>query len=185
MASSLALLPSESHSRVRASRLPSQSRDRWRFLAEASVMFSEADDVEEILAALLRVVVPQFADVCIVLMEPAAGIDRTRGALARTSDEILRAIARDDVSVDRLGEFPPSTVIRVPIRPRGQPLGVVYFVATPAGRRRYRPNDTALAHDLVHRFGTAIHRAQQHDLLRRALISRADHQPITDRTDTD
>lgn len=171
MASSLALLHSESPSRVRAPKLPSQSRDRWRFLAEASGMFAEADDVEEVLAALLRVSVPQFADVCVVELQPEAGIERTRVVLARTNDETLRAIARDDENGDRLGKFPPSTVIAVPIRPRGQPLGIVYFVAAPEGRRRYRPNDTVLAHDLVHRFGTAIHRARQHDLLRQAVLS--------------
>ena len=79
---------SDDHQRA----FPTEGRERWRFLAEASAILDDADDPEEIVGALLRVAVPQFADLCVLRLSGDAAVGRARMLMARP--EILHTMAR-------------------------------------------------------------------------------------------
>jgi hypothetical protein len=148
--------------------LPDRDRERWRFLAEASVVLADADDLESVIAAAFRVAVPRFADVCSIQLTGDAPNERPRVAHARP--ELMSAMARLVRASDD-GDLGPSTSITVPLSHRGEMLGTISFVMSADSQRRYRPADVELASDLAHRIAAAVGVAQQRERLVRALIA--------------
>jgi signal transduction histidine kinase len=65
-------------------------RDRWQFLAEASLLLGAADDIDEVLAIALRAAVPWFADVCVIRLHG----DQTSRPVALARPELMEAFGR-------------------------------------------------------------------------------------------
>ena len=154
----------------RTRKLPARGRDRWRFLAEASLLFSEAGDVDEVIAAMLRVTLPQLADVCVLRLQTETGIDRLHWAPrhAAIDDRLLASTALGTRDRNWCGERAPSRALVAPIRARGRSMGWAYFLSGSNFQRRYGHSDAALVNDLVHRLGSALDRCERHQALRRA-----------------
>jgi hypothetical protein len=158
----------------RVKRLPTHGRERWRMLAEASVIFDDADDVEEVLAALLRVAVPRFADLCVVRLEmneettSIASLGDVRDSTLLAHSALACALSEwDDGRKREARPLDPITGISVPITVRGSRYGTVIFATVRASRRRYCQADVATASELVHRASSAIARARRQSLLER------------------
>ncbi len=123
----------------RARCLPTEGRDRWRFLAEASALLDDADDPEEVFAAMLRVVVPQFADLCVVRLNDDTAANRTHVLLARP--EIMQAFADSGTPAD--GERTESGAPRDGLQHEGMRLGGARFVEIDDGTLRSMARDDA------------------------------------------
>jgi hypothetical protein len=165
----------------RVKRLPTHGRERWRMLAEASVIFDDADEVDEVLAALLRVAVPRFADLCVVRLEMneettnGSILGDARDSTLLTDSALACALSEwDDGHKREARPLDPTTGISVPITVRGNRYGSVVFATVRASRRRYCNADVATASELVHRASSAIARARRQSLLEREISSLRD-----------
>jgi signal transduction histidine kinase/CHASE1-domain containing sensor protein len=77
------------------------------------------------------------------------------------SDEMLVAAARDADHLRLLRSLELNSVIIAPLLARDQPLGILTFV-TAESKRRYMPEDAAVAEELARRAAIAIEHAQAH-----------------------
>ena len=75
------------------------------------------------------------------------------------TDEQLQELATDDFHLGLVRELGVQSYMCVPLRTRGELLGVISFVSAESGRR-YAPDDLALAEELARRAGTAVENAQ-------------------------
>jgi PAS domain S-box-containing protein len=86
---------------------------------------------------------------------------------ADISDALLVAAAQDEEHLRILREAGLRSYICVPLRVRGQTLGVITFITAESGRH-YTAQDLQLAEDLAHRAAVAIDNAQLLQELRMA-----------------
>ena len=75
------------------------------------------------------------------------------------TDEQLQNLATDDFHLGLVRELGVQSYMCVPLRTRGDLLGVISFVSAESGRR-YAADDLALAEELARRAGTAVENAQ-------------------------
>jgi PAS domain S-box-containing protein len=96
--------------------------------------------------------------------------------VAEITDEMLEAVARDELHLDLLRELALSSYMCVPLVSRDRVLGAVTFVQAESGLR-YGPEDLELAEELGRRAATAIDNARlfeaQHDAAAEARESAA------------
>lgn len=85
--------------------------------------------------------------------------------LADIPDSLLAQTAHDHEHLQRLRGMELRSHILVPIRSRGNTLGVITFITAESGRR-YTPADLEVAQDLAHRCAVAIQNAVLYEELR-------------------
>lgn len=90
---------------------------------------------------------------------------------ARITDAHLKAAARDDRHLTMLRALGYRSAISAPLGARGRTLGAIHFIFAES-RRRYVPDDIALAEDLASRAALAVDNA---------ILYRAANQEITER----
>jgi PAS domain S-box-containing protein len=78
---------------------------------------------------------------------------------AEITDELLRAVARDEEMLRILRELGMTSAMSVPLSARGRTLGVMTFVST-AADRHYGPADLALAEELAGNAALAVDNAR-------------------------
>ncbi len=176
---------------------------RQAFLAEASALLAASVDYRATLPGLARLLVPAWADCCAIdLLHPQRpGGERLAMMAAEPPSSgpggesfVARALAThpwmafvagpenlpdESVSVERSewSGFPCN--LRLPIRVRGRPLGVLTLLA--ARPECYGPEDTALFQALAQRIATAVdtallfHQAQEAVRWREDLLAVVSH----------
>ncbi|MEV6019124.1 SpoIIE family protein phosphatase [Streptomyces sp. NPDC051997] len=156
------------------------------FLADASAALTASLNVEEILAHLPRLLVPDYArSVDVWLFAPE---DRARGHVVRPAAAVAAArTGRPHYAADRPGRLPgvedlPPSVLHpgqpllcIPLASRHTPVGVVTL--TPS-REGWSADDTVMLVELARRAGVAIDHAQRFEhnrdiaeTLQRALLT--------------
>ncbi|MFL5918806.1 MAG: PAS domain S-box protein [Gaiellaceae bacterium] len=75
------------------------------------------------------------------------------------SEEAIAELATDDLHLAIVRELGLHSYMCVPLASHGRTLGVISFVSAES-RRRYGPDDLALAEELARRAGTAVENAQ-------------------------
>jgi PAS domain S-box-containing protein len=89
-------------------------------------------------------------------------------------DEMLRAIAQDDEHLRLLRELGFRAAMVVPLVARGRILGDLAFATDGSSRRRYGPEDLALAEELARRAALAVDNARLYREARTAVRARDD-----------
>jgi PAS domain S-box-containing protein len=89
-------------------------------------------------------------------------------------DELLRALAQDDEHLRILRELGFRSAMIVPLIARGRILGDLAFATDGASRRRYGPEDLALAEELAGRAALAVDNARLYREAREAVRARDD-----------
>jgi PAS domain S-box-containing protein len=157
----------------RRSRIAAEhARQNLTLLARASEVLSTAiDTYEPELAALVDVIVPDFADWCAVdAVEPGGSLRRIavrHGAEQAPSASLSERFPSIDDLLDRavqlsatqqVAESPGATAgVIVPIQVRNRTFGVI-TVATDANRAGYEPADVAVVEQLAARAGLTAER---------------------------
>ena len=77
------------------------------------------------------------------------------------SDEVLAALAADELHLDLIRELGLRSYMCVPLKARGRVLGAISFVAAES-ERSFGGNDLLLAEELARRAATAVDNAQLH-----------------------
>jgi PAS domain S-box-containing protein len=166
-------------------------RDRQRFAVLSSVaeIADGTRSLEETVAGLHDIVVPDVADICIVdalsggelrrlavrvtggeaeaaalAARPPATVDRIgdpkQPRLLRTIDDaVLRQIALDDEDLARLRTLRATSAMVVPLRARGRRLGSLTLIATARSGRRFGSEDLDFAKVLAGRAALALDNA--------------------------
>jgi len=93
--------------------------------------------------------------------------------LAEISEEMLRAVARDDMHYRTLHDLKLRSYMSVPVTVRDRPLGVLTFVSSDPAIP-YSEEDLEFAHDLARRAGLAIDNARLYREAREAVAARDD-----------
>jgi signal transduction histidine kinase len=93
-------------------RFPLRDADRWRFLAEASLVLSSALDAEEAVATALRIAVPRVADLSVIWLRVADGAAPMRAVYARA--ELQPVLSSTEVArpTPLLDDLPVARVLR-------------------------------------------------------------------------
>jgi PAS domain S-box-containing protein len=161
---------------------------RLDLLRDASELLASSVDARSSVREVSNLLVRDFADWCTVdvvedegeLVRAASAASKRGAQLAREPGEAVQQVARSgrklvqgslDGNGSRQEEFPPgaASVVSVPIRGRGRPLGVLTCGRVDPGPP-YGADDAALAEDLAAKIGIAIDRAR----LYREVEERAD-----------
>jgi len=79
--------------------------------------------------------------------------------MAHVPGDMLPKINTEASALHLMRELDPRSIISVPLRIRGETIGVMTFVASESNRR-YSPQDVRLAEDLAQRVSTAIDNSQ-------------------------
>ena len=127
---------------------------------------------------------PSRASVCDLLMQ--APIDGTHRHLIgsvmesqqplvmnRLTPENVASFAQNEQHVRALRALDPQSLIALPLRARGKPLGVIALVSTTPSRV-FGPNDFALAEEFARRAALSIENARLYRVLQRAIQARDD-----------
>ncbi|MEX2467317.1 MAG: PAS domain S-box protein [Gemmatimonadota bacterium] len=91
--------------------------------------------------------------------------------LETISDTFLQTVAEEPEHLAILRLLEPCSAMFVPLRVRGQLLGVMVFTAAESARR-YDARDLALAGELAHRAALALHNAQLYEEAQAAITER-------------
>jgi len=172
------------------------AQERARLVDETGAVFAASIDIEATFDALAALLVPRFADYCIVDMQEDAGLrqvviahrDPEREQLLRelrrryrpedneahpvsevlrtgvpylvedARDEALARAAVDEEHLELYRRLDATSYIVVPLEARGRLLGTI-SLGTGESRRRFTPDDLALAHELARRAALAIDNA--------------------------
>jgi PAS domain S-box-containing protein len=154
-----------------------RSEKAQRLLASASAALAESLDGSTTLDALVRCVVPAFADVCFV-DEVEDGTAPAPALGPSVFVESVSDVAIDDLVTSaahraRLRESGARSLLVVPLSVRGRTFGVLTFGMTASGRR-YATYDIAVADELGRRAAIAIDNARLHQATVHAVRDRQD-----------
>jgi PAS domain S-box-containing protein len=162
-----------------------------RLIADAGAAVSASLERPEILRLLMSLVVPRFADVCIVDLEEGgelrrAAIDQRAGlrdwpAGTRPSvgasrvfrsgqPEVITSVTDDD---DGLRTLDVRSVLRVPLGLGGKPIGVLSLLILD-GSRSFVPDDVPTAAAIADRAALALENARLYQVAREANRGRDD-----------
>ncbi|MFS8478764.1 MAG: SpoIIE family protein phosphatase [Micromonosporaceae bacterium] len=175
------------HTHLRTARVRQRATQRMRSLANASHALSTSLDVGEIVDVLTTLVVPQWADECVVwLREQArAGEWRLAARTCRERDGHITGLARRDadaaagaVGVARaLGVNRPhqarlpggQLALTLPLRARGDQLGALTVAR--GGGAPWRPTDLEYLTDLARRLALALDNAARYEAERSVAVT--------------
>jgi PAS domain S-box-containing protein len=92
------------------------------------------------------------------------GVSRTfarkpTSLMNEVSDDVLRAVSRDDQHLDALRRLGIRCFVSVPMTSRGATFGIITFLGTDV-RARFEPADVALAEELARRAALAVDNAR-------------------------
>ncbi len=170
---------------------PKRAERATRLISDAGAAVSVSLERPEILRMLISLVVPRFADVCIVDLEEGgelhrAAIDQRAGlrdwpAGTRPSvgasrvfrsgePEVITSVTDDD---DGLRTLDVRSVLRVPLGLGGKPIGVLSLLILD-GSRSYVPDDVPTAAALADRTALALENARLYQAAREANRGRDD-----------
>lgn len=93
--------------------------------------------------------------------------------LSEIDDRLLREVAQDDEHLRALREMGFSSAMILPLTARGKTIGALRIIAAES-RRRYTPEDLALAEELAARAALAIDNARLHRELQAANRTKTD-----------
>lgn len=174
--------------RERAARLAAeQSKRRLAFLAEASALLAASLDYERTLPQVARLAVRRIADGCAIVLDGLEGdclrrIVNVREGLSteRASDQFARIVAKvgehDALAVDPAespmdGARSVTTTIGVPLRTRGERIGVLALVCL-RPQATFGPEDVTQAEDFARRLAMTVDNARLYREAQRAIASR-------------
>lgn len=155
---------------VRLSRAQKQARraeDAQRLLAEASAILASSMEYRSTIAAVAQMVVPQFADFCIVDLQVGAAREDAGPApqssrpvlVSDVTDALLTKVAHDDAHLQTLRDADINSALCAPLVARGRALGTLMFLAACA-RRPYDDTDLSLAEQIALRASLAVDNAR-------------------------
>ncbi len=169
-----------------------RSENAQHFLAEASAALGASLDYESTVATVAHLAVPSFADLCCLDLDAEADTAaRAEVSFAGDDPDVVGALRRllleppfheaqaaamstgRGVLVAELAGPSSASLMVVPLRARGRPLGLLSFGSLGSGRR-YAAADLVFAEELAHRASTAIDNARLHRQAQRAVRQRQD-----------
>lgn len=118
-------------------------QEAQRVLLAAGKILDESLDFEDTLRRVVRVAIPDFASICVLLLQDQEGAIERK--VTTHADPAMAADAE------------PLGALTVPLIARGRTLGTLYFAAT---HRRYDAADLELAQNLAARAALAVDNAR-------------------------
>jgi signal transduction histidine kinase len=193
------------HAVIAAKQESAEARERHqRCLAEATAILSTSLDYRNTLAAVVRLMVSNLADVCLLdevmgdghvqrlevafadesmrslseqmkHMSPSAGWPSVvKEVLSTGKARLIEEATTEDFAFERAMPINPKSWLVVPLLAHGRTLGALTLIAVGPRRRCYAAPDLAFAEELAGRAGLAVDNARLYEEAQRAVRSRDD-----------